>query len=177
MNVEVANSVALGATRGHHRHGQHSSSGCGMCEPASLSHHWWPRRRFPGQVCRANHGHTATWSYLRPGFLLFGTARCLRAGLPEVLKANLMGSLHWCLLLVLGQSMLAGGHGSFCEAPVRLGLKQKMLEFNVDGAAALMSCQARHRAQSLLVGHEMRIPRAQMSSKQAERRSTGRRLH
>ena len=61
--------------------------------------------------------------------LLFA-ARCLRAGLPEVLKANLMGSLHWCLLLVLGQSILAAG------------LKERMLEFNLHGAAAQMSCQA-----------------------------------
>eukprot|EP00434_Breviolum_minutum_P039663 symbB.v1.2.035229.t1/scaffold4696.1/size81176/3 len=55
--------------------------------------------------------------------------QCLRAGLPEVLKANLMGSLHWCLLLVLGQSILTAGS------------KKKMLEFNVDGVSAQMSSQ------------------------------------
>ncbi|CAK9104281.1 unnamed protein product [Durusdinium trenchii] len=55
--------------------------------------------------------------------------QCLRAGLPEVLKANLMGSLHWCLLLVLGQSIFMAG------------FKKKMLEFNQNGAAAQMSCQ------------------------------------
>ena len=55
--------------------------------------------------------------------------QCLRAGLPEVLKANLMGSLHWCLLLVLGQSILTAG------------FKKKMLEFNVDGVSAQMSSQ------------------------------------
>lgn len=55
--------------------------------------------------------------------------QCLRAGLPEVLKANLMGSLHWCLLLVLGQSIMTAG------------FKKKMLEFNVDGVSAQMSSQ------------------------------------
>ncbi|CAJ1362023.1 unnamed protein product [Effrenium voratum] len=36
--------------------------------------------------------------------------QCLRAGLTQVLKANLMGSMHWCLLLVLGMSIFAAGH-------------------------------------------------------------------
>lgn len=55
--------------------------------------------------------------------------QCLRAGLPNVLQANLMGSMHWCLLLVLGMSIFAAG------------VKKKTCKFNVDGAAAQMSCQ------------------------------------
>jgi len=55
--------------------------------------------------------------------------QCLRAGLPEVLKSNLMGSMHWCLLLVLGMSIVAAG------------VKQKTCRFNVSGAAAQMSIQ------------------------------------
>jgi len=55
--------------------------------------------------------------------------QCLRAGLSDVLKANLMGSMHWCLMLVLGMSIFAAG------------MQKKTCQFNVEGAAAQMSCQ------------------------------------
>lgn len=55
--------------------------------------------------------------------------QCLRAGLSDVLKGNLMGSMHWCLLLVLGMSIFAAG------------CKHKTCKFNVQGASAQMTCQ------------------------------------
>lgn len=55
--------------------------------------------------------------------------QCLRAGLSDVLKGNLMGSMHWCLLLVLGMSIFAAG------------CKNKTCKFNVQGASAQMTCQ------------------------------------
>jgi Ca2+:H+ antiporter len=55
--------------------------------------------------------------------------QCLRAGLSDVLKGNLMGSMHWCLLLVLGMSIFAAG------------TRHKTTKFNVQGASAQMTCQ------------------------------------
>lgn len=55
--------------------------------------------------------------------------QCLRAGLSDVLKGNLMGSMHWCLLLVLGMSIFAAG------------CRHKTCKFNVQGASAQMTCQ------------------------------------
>lgn len=55
--------------------------------------------------------------------------QCLRAGMSDVLKANLMGSMHWCLLLVLGMSIFVAG------------MRHKRCKFNVQGASAQMTCQ------------------------------------
>merc|ERR1719464_1002580 len=57
------------------------------------------------------------------------SVQCLRAGLLGVLKSNLMGSMHWCLLLVLGMSIFAAG------------TVRKQATFSVKGASAQMSCQ------------------------------------
>lgn len=55
--------------------------------------------------------------------------QCMRAGLVEVLQGNLMGSLHWNLLLVLGMSIFVSG------------LMKSETQFKAEGAAAQMSCQ------------------------------------
>lgn len=55
--------------------------------------------------------------------------QCLRAGLSDVLKGNLMGSMHWCLLLILGMSIFVAG------------MRHKTCKFNVQGASAQMTCQ------------------------------------
>eukprot|EP00928_Gymnodinium_smaydae_P026270 TRINITY_DN20688_c0_g4_i1.p1 TRINITY_DN20688_c0_g4~~TRINITY_DN20688_c0_g4_i1.p1 ORF type:complete len:389 (+),score=89.03 TRINITY_DN20688_c0_g4_i1:110-1276(+) len=55
--------------------------------------------------------------------------QCMRANLPDVLKGNLMGSLHWCLCLILGMSLFAAG------------VKNRTASFDVGQASAQMTCQ------------------------------------
>lgn len=55
--------------------------------------------------------------------------QCMRAGLIQVLQGNLMGSLHWNLLLVLGMAIFVSG------------IQRTSNHFKPDGASAQMSCQ------------------------------------
>lgn len=57
--------------------------------------------------------------------------QCMKAGLVEVLQGNLMGSMHWNLLLVLGMAIFLAG----------VLRSEKEQSFNENGASAQMSCQ------------------------------------